>query len=329
MPRAATSGPRRHAGPSSHGARRTLDQASDAPRHGRWRTGPMPPTRTLSEADSASLAGYGVPVVSRSGPPTPTRRPPRRIGFPVAVTLRAAIAQTERGLVRLDWRRRWVRGAAVELLGAARPEDGEVELLVAPMVRGVRELIAGLHRDEQFGMAVMLGVGGVLAEAIADVSFRLVPIERADAEEMIDDLSTRQLFEAFRGSPRSTGIAWSTCSAGFRLGRGPSRDRLGGREPAHRGRGRAAGGRRARRARGDVSAPAAFGGGPLGPSDADGRSLPSTVRAPGRDRGGGVHPPGEVRVRGVAQHPRAGFGGRCSPPTGTARRCSECSPPPT
>ena len=65
-----------------------------------------------------------------------------------------------------------------ELLAAARPDDGDVHLLVAPMVKGNRELIAGLHLDPQFGMTVMLGVGGILAEAVADVAFRLVPDHR-------------------------------------------------------------------------------------------------------------------------------------------------------
>jgi len=72
---------------------------------------------------------------------------------------------------------------------------------VAPMVRGSRELIAGLANDPQFGMTVMLGVGGVLAEAVADVSFRLVPITRVDAEDMIDDLATQRLLGPFRGEP--------------------------------------------------------------------------------------------------------------------------------
>ena len=69
------------------------------------------------------------------------------------------------------------------------------------MLRGNRELIAGLHRDEQFGMTVMLGVGGILAEAVADVAFRLVPITPTDADEMIDDLATQALLGAFRGEP--------------------------------------------------------------------------------------------------------------------------------
>ena len=94
-----------------------------------------------------------------------------------------------------------VRGAADDLLAAATPDDGEVHLLVAPMLRATRELIAGLHDDPQFGMTVMLGVGGVLAEAVADVSFRLVPITRVDAEEMIDDLAPQALLGPFRGEP--------------------------------------------------------------------------------------------------------------------------------
>jgi acetyl-CoA synthetase (ADP-forming) len=50
-------------------------------------------------------------------------------------------------------------------------------------------------------MTVMVGIGGILAEAIADVSIRVVPIERVDAEEMIEDLATQSLLGPFRGEP--------------------------------------------------------------------------------------------------------------------------------
>jgi acetyl-CoA synthetase (ADP-forming) len=126
------------------------------------------------------------------------------IGFPVALKVCGdRIAhKTERGLVRLALRDAGaVSEAAVELLAATTPQDGPVELLVAPMVRANRELIAGVHTDAQFGPCVMLGVGGVLAEAIADVSFRLVPLTPVDAEEMLDDLATGSLLEPFRGEP--------------------------------------------------------------------------------------------------------------------------------
>lgn len=126
------------------------------------------------------------------------------LGLPVVVKLNGdAIAhKTERGLVRLNLATpEAVAAAATDLLAAARPEDGSVSLLVAPMLRGNRELIAGLSRDAQFGTTVMLGVGGILAEAIADVAIRLVPIEPVDADDMVDDLRTQSLLGAFRGEP--------------------------------------------------------------------------------------------------------------------------------
>ncbi len=162
---------------------------------------------TLSEADSKELlATFGVPfpterVVSTADAAVDAAD---EIGFPVVVKLGGdGIAhKTERGLVRLGLgSAEQVRGAADDLLGAATPADGEVHLLVAPMLRATRELIAGLHDDDQFGMTVMLGVGGILAEAVADVSFRLVPITRVDAEEMIDDLELQKLLGPFRGEP--------------------------------------------------------------------------------------------------------------------------------
>jgi acetyl-CoA synthetase (ADP-forming) len=165
------------------------------------------PTRTLSEHDSKELLGrYGVPLVDERIVATPAAaaEAAAELGFPVVAKLCGdRIAhKTERGLVRLGLRDgEAVEAAASELLAAATPDDGEVAVLVAPMVSGTRELIAGLSDDPQFGMTVMVGVGGVLAEAIADVSIRLVPIERVDAEEMVDDLATQALLGPFRGEP--------------------------------------------------------------------------------------------------------------------------------
>ena len=54
-------------------------------------------------------------------------------------------------------------------------------VLIAPMISGNRELIAGVVRDPQFGPTVMLGVGGILAEAVADVVFRPAPVDAITA----------------------------------------------------------------------------------------------------------------------------------------------------
>src|SRR5207247_1573691 len=93
---------------------------------------------------------------------------------------RSTCVRTERAL----------RSAAAELLAAARADDGAVSLLIASQVRGSRELIAGVVRDPHFGPVVMLGIGGIVAEAMADVAFRLVPLTALDASELIDDLAT-------------------------------------------------------------------------------------------------------------------------------------------
>ncbi len=162
---------------------------------------------TLSEADSKrALAAHGVrfPDERQVAAAKAAVEAADALGYPVVLKLGGdAIAhKTERGLVRLGLADGdAVRAGAEELLAAARPDDGEVHLLVAPMLRGNRELIAGLHHDAQFGMTVMLGIGGVLTEALADVAFRLVPITRSDALEMIDDLATQALLGEVRGEP--------------------------------------------------------------------------------------------------------------------------------
>lgn len=162
---------------------------------------------TLSEADSkALLAGFGLPVLAErlAADADQAVAAADELGYPVVAKLCGdhIAHKTDRGLVRLGLTDPdAVRSAADDLLAAATADDGAVSVLVAPMVRGNRELIAGLADDPQFGMTVMVGIGGVFAEAVADVSIRLVPIGPADARDMIDDLRTQRLLGPFRGEP--------------------------------------------------------------------------------------------------------------------------------
>jgi acetate---CoA ligase (ADP-forming) subunit beta len=164
-------------------------------------------THTLSEADSkALLAPFGVPFLEEHlvDSPDGAAKAADAIGGPVVAKLCGdGIAhKTERGLVRLGIGSPAAAGeAAAELFAAARPEDGPVQVLVAPMVKASRELIAGVSVDAQFGPTVVLGVGGILAEAIADAVVRLVPISEIDAEDMLDDLASQALLGPFRGEP--------------------------------------------------------------------------------------------------------------------------------
>ena len=162
---------------------------------------------TLSESDSKSLlSSYSIPFAPELKTTSAAQAvsAAEQLGYPVVVKLGGdKIAhKTERGLVRLRLNNAdAVSEAATSLLAAATPADGEVHLLVAPMISGTRELIAGMLVDPQFGPTVMLGIGGVMAEVIADVAFRPAPIDEAGAASMIDSLRMQGLLEAFRGEP--------------------------------------------------------------------------------------------------------------------------------
>jgi acetyltransferase len=165
-------------------------------------------SRTLSEhASKQLLADYGVPIARErlvaSGDEAVAAA--EELGFPVAIKLcGAGIAhKTERDLVRLNVAdAASLRAAAEHLLALRRPEDGEVGLLVAEMVRGHRELIAGLVRDPQLGTCVMLGLGGILTEVLGDAVFAAVPLSEAEARRMPAGLRTSDLLtQPLRGEP--------------------------------------------------------------------------------------------------------------------------------
>jgi acetyl-CoA synthetase (ADP-forming) len=83
----------------------------------------------------------------------------------------------------------------VENLGGD-PYDG---ILVQELIKGERELVVGLVRDPQFGPCVMFGLGGIFTEVLKDTSFRVAPIEKYDALQMMDEIKSKALLGPFRG----------------------------------------------------------------------------------------------------------------------------------
>jgi len=73
-------------------------------------------------------------------------------------------------------------------------------ILLEKMVPPGVELIIGLQNDQQFGPVIMVGLGGVYTEILNDVSFRVLPITKNDAIQMIEDLKAKQILNGFRGS---------------------------------------------------------------------------------------------------------------------------------
>lgn len=160
---------------------------------------------TLSEHDSKRLiAAYGVPVsreelVKSAGKAAAAAL---RIGYPVALKAcsPALTHKTEMDVIALnvgDEAALLERYAAITARAGA-DIDG---VLVQEMVSGGRELTAGLVRDATFGPTVMLGLGGVFAEALEDVAFGIAPLEKRDVAAMAASLKSRKLLGEFRGMP--------------------------------------------------------------------------------------------------------------------------------
>lgn len=159
---------------------------------------------TLSEYDSKRLlAAHGIPV-----PPEhlcftldDALHAARALGYPVAAKGCHAEIQhkTELDMVRLGLADDTALRAAFNDLAPRLPAGGGV--LIGRMLRGRRELLAGLIRDPQFGPCVSLGLGGVFAEALEDITFRVAPFDVAEALRMMRELRGAKLLGPFRGEP--------------------------------------------------------------------------------------------------------------------------------
>lgn len=80
-----------------------------------------------------------------------------------------------------------------------REKFPESEFLIEEMVKPGVEIIVGVTFDETFGHTLMLGLGGIYTEIYQDVAFRLIPIERVDAADMINEVSIKRFCQGFRG----------------------------------------------------------------------------------------------------------------------------------
>lgn len=143
------------------------------------------------------------------------------MGYPVAVkVLSADIAhKTEAGGVRLGLTdAAAVRAAFGAVVAGARAHAPGARLdgvLVQRMCGGVAELLLGVTTDPVFGPALTVGLGGTLTELYADVSHRLLPVDRTMALEMLHDLKAFALLQGFRGRPPADVEAACTAVAAF------------------------------------------------------------------------------------------------------------------
>jgi acyl-CoA synthetase (NDP forming) len=128
------------------------------------------------------------------------------IGFPVVLKIVSPQAshKTEVGGVALNLKDgAAVKEAADAMAARLRKADPKAKIdgfLVQEMVSGL-EVIIGCREDAQFGPIMIAGLGGVLVEAMRDVSLRMLPITEGDARAMLESLRGKALLGAFRGTP--------------------------------------------------------------------------------------------------------------------------------
>ncbi|RTD88712.1 CoA-binding protein [Variovorax atrisoli] len=191
---------------------------------------------TMSEPDAlALLAEAGVPVVEhrvvRSADEAAAAA--EAIGDAVVVKIVSADIphKSDVGGVALGLRGAAQAKAAFERTRdralTARPDARLDGALVARMLAGGVECIAGVHRDPVFGPVLMFGLGGIHVETLRDVSLRALPITRDDALAMVRELRAFAILDGARGrAPVDLdSIADALCAlAGFALRAGDSLD---------------------------------------------------------------------------------------------------------
>ena len=178
---------------------------------------------TMDEAASKELlAAYGVPTVPerRAADADAALDAARKIGYPVVLKAlgRRLTHKTERGLVRVGLADADAVAEAATAVAEAAGDDLE-GFLIQPRISGKREFVAGLFRDPQYGPVVMFGLGGVFTEALADVVFRIAPLDGKDAADMLDEFRSKALLGPFRGEAAADREALVRTLAGLsRLG---------------------------------------------------------------------------------------------------------------
>jgi acetyltransferase len=129
------------------------------------------------------------------------------LGYPIVLKLLSpdVVHKTDTGGVRVDLRSAAEVGDAYRsILQSVRehhPEARMMGVLVERYLKGGREVIVGMSTDPRFGPVLMFGLGGVYVEALKDVAFRVQPVTRLDAEEMIRSIRSFPLLEGVRGEP--------------------------------------------------------------------------------------------------------------------------------
>jgi acyl-CoA synthetase (NDP forming) len=167
--------------------------------------------RNLLEPEAlALLSEYGLPVPRHelAGTPQAALAAAGRIGYPVVlkVVSRDILHKSEIGGVKIGLenaealKNAWEEvSAAVESAGRHTAGSSPEGFLVCEQAPPGLECIIGVVKDPQFGHAIMFGLGGIFVELLKDVAFRVLPITRTDAAELVKETKSYKLLSGIRG----------------------------------------------------------------------------------------------------------------------------------
>ena len=164
----------------------------------------MPKSYSLSEFESKDLLGsYGIKITKDAIVHSADEAIEQSeiIGYPVVLKISGAefSHKTELNGVKLNLDNETsVRNAVADLYKSI---DGQTPLLISEQVKSSREFIAGVTRNDEYGLVLAFGAGGVFTEIIKDVVFRLLPASRKEIRSMFDELLHKELFGEVRGEP--------------------------------------------------------------------------------------------------------------------------------
>ena len=162
----------------------------------------------LTEFESKKfLKRMGIPVVETRLAKTQKEAVllSRKIGFPVALKISSPeiTHKTDSGGVRLSLdNMKEVKSAYHEITGGVLKQYPNATIQgvsVQKMAKPGTEVIVGTSKDPQFGPVIMFGLGGIFVEVLKDVSFRIIPLSRKDALEMIEEIKGYPLLQGYRG----------------------------------------------------------------------------------------------------------------------------------
>jgi acetyl-CoA synthetase (ADP-forming) len=129
----------------------------------------------------------------------------KKIGYPVVLKICSpdVVHKTDVGGLALNIKsEEEVKSAFKNVMGNVKKKIPKAKIqgvLVQKMIEGGIEVIVGGKKDPQFGQIVMFGLGGILVEVFEDVSFRVAPVDRGTAEEMVREIRGYKILKGYRG----------------------------------------------------------------------------------------------------------------------------------